>query len=560
MAFIEFKDICFTYPKMMDSALQNIDLQIERGEFVVLCGLSGCGKTTLLKQLKQEITPFGEMTGQIMLEHRLLSTLTEREKATRIGYVMQNPDQQLVTDKVWHELAFGLENLGVPTQEIRRKVAEMANYFGIQNWFHHDTATLSGGQKQLVNLASVMVMQPDVLLLDEPTSQLDPIAAMEFIHTVHKLQIELGITVIMVEHRLEELFSIANRVVVLDEGRIVANDAPHKVIHQLKTTKRVPSFQLSFPVSVQMQYALHPSVDNIALTIQQGQKWVRDELPQGTFFEQRNEREAADVALAIENSYFSYGLNEKDVLQDFSLQLYRGEIFTLLGGNGSGKTTAMKVMMGLLRKRSGSLSLYGKPFKKYKKETLYREWIGICPQNPQTIFTAKTVLEELQDVTSVWRCSEEEKRQKERAIAQKLMITHLFEQHPYDLSGGEQQKVALAKVLLNNPTILCLDEPTKGMDAYSKQQLAQFLITLKNEGKTIFIVTHDLEFSALYADRTALFFDGDVVSCAPTTVFFTGNHFYTTAAHRITRQWIEGLTTLPQFVEYAKKECAFVEA
>lgn len=560
MAFIEFKDVRFTYPKKIDPALNEINLQIERGEFVVLCGLSGCGKTTLLKQLKQEIAPFGEKEGSIVFDGQPLHTLSERDQATRIGYVMQNPDQQLVTDKVWHELAFGLENLGIPTNEIRRKVAEMAHYFGIQNWFHDDTATLSGGQKQLVNLASVMVMQPDVLLLDEPTSQLDPIAAVEFIRTVHQLQRELGITVIMIEHRLEELFSIANRIIVLHEGQVVANDTPRAVIHKMKTEQLVPAFQLSFPASVQLQYTLQKAVADVALTIQQGQEWIRHELPKGEILENPTRTEKRPIALEIRNSHFSYSMHEQDVLRDFSLQLYEGEIFTLLGGNGSGKTTAMKVMTGLLKSRGGTVSLYGKPFKKYEKSKIYREWIGICPQNPQTIFTAKTVLLELQDVTSVWTMSEEEKRQKERAIAAQLKITHLFEQHPYDLSGGEQQKVALAKVLLNNPSIICLDEPTKGMDFDSKQQLATFLTQLKQQGKTIFIVTHDLEFSALYADRAALFFDGEIVSCAPTNSFFTGNHFYTTAVHRMTRQWIQGATTLPQLIHYAKKECAYVEA
>ena len=256
MAFINFKDFHFTYPLAKRPALKQLNLTIEQGEFVVFCGVSGCGKTTLLKQLKQDLAPHGERSGRIFLNGQALDTLTERERAEKIGYVLQNPENQLVTDKVWHELAFGLENLGVEPSTIRRRVAEMANFFGIQGLFHHDTMHLSGGQKQLLNLASVMVMQPEVLILDEPTSQLDPIAATEFIQTLQKLNKELGLTILLVEHRLEEVYPLADRVVMLEQGKIIANGTPKDVATALQAIDRNHPMLFGSPTPLRSHHAL----------------------------------------------------------------------------------------------------------------------------------------------------------------------------------------------------------------------------------------------------------------------------------------------------------------
>lgn len=215
MALLQIENLSFRYPKSERLALDSVTLNIHAGDFVVVCGESGCGKTTLLKLLKRELAPAGEKNGSISYNELLQEELDPRVSAHEIGYVLQNPDNQIVTDKVWHELAFGLENLGIPTQVIRRRVGEMASYFGIQDWFRRNTDELSGGQKQLLNLAAVMVMQPKILILDEPTSQLDPIAAADFIATLQKLNRELGLTILLVEHRLEEVFPIADKVLFM---------------------------------------------------------------------------------------------------------------------------------------------------------------------------------------------------------------------------------------------------------------------------------------------------------------------------------------------------------
>lgn len=510
----------------------------------MLCGVSGCGKTTLLKQLKQAIAPHGQKTGTILFQGQPLDALSAREQAAKIGYVMQQPDNQIVTDRVWHELAFGLENLGVPQNEIRRRVAEMANFFGIQTWFHRDTMHLSGGQKQLLNLASIMVMQPDVLILDEPTSQLDPIAATEFMQTLYKLNQELGLTILLVEHRLEEVYAMADRVVVLECGSIVANGTPGEVAQNLQMIDREHPMIQTLPTPVRLHHALRMT-DLAPLTIRDGRTWCAKHFRRGTVLNTPSFTQTVPM-IEVEDGYFRYERTAPDVLKQFQFTLYKGELFTLLGGNGSGKSTALQVMSGLLPLYRGNVRIDGKPLKKYKGQTLY-DMIGVLPQNPQTLFVAKTVKAELDDVG----VSTEQVTQ----IAQQLGIAHLFAQHPFDLSGGEQQKVALAKVLLKQPKVLMLDEPTKGMDGASKQVFAQILHTLQQQGMTIFIVTHDIEFSAQYADRAALFFDGNIVSCDERTAFYTGNHFYTTAAHRMSRHVIPNAITATQLIQYYEEAC-----
>ena len=229
MAHFQIENLTFAYPGSHRKTLDNVSLTVAKGEYVVLCGASGSGKTTLLRHLKPVLTPYGEKSGSILFDGQPIAELTPVRQATGIGYVMQDPDQQIVTDKVWHELAFGLESIGCDRETMRARVAEMACYFGIADWFHRDVAILSGGQKQLLNLASVMAMQPEVLILDEPTSQLDPLAASDFLNTVRKINTELGTTVIITEHRLEDIFPYADRAVVMENGRIIADDTPRRI-------------------------------------------------------------------------------------------------------------------------------------------------------------------------------------------------------------------------------------------------------------------------------------------------------------------------------------------
>lgn len=542
MAIIEIKNLHFSYEEG-SSVLNGIDLQVQEGQFVVLAGPSGCGKSTLLKLLKPELAPEGQLEGEILYNEVAITAHAANVTAAEIGFVMQNPDSQIVTDKVWHELAFGLENIGLDSQTIRRRVAEMANYFGIHKWFHDSTVQLSGGQKQLLNLASVLVMQPKVLLLDEPTAQLDPIAAAEFMHTLRKLHQELGLTIIMIEHRLEEVLAIADQVVLLDNGRILYDGLP---VNLPKYLPKSHPMQKALPTPTKV--FLEMDVDNVPLTVRQGQQLLKEKIQNRSTLKD-TEYVKSECVLQAENVSFRYKKDGRMILNNFSYLLYKGEIASIVGGNGSGKTTAMQVLAGLYEAQKGEVRLYGKRLKKYKREALYQQIFAVMPQDPKLLFVEKTVQGELEEMAKQFQISDE----RITAIVQELQLQHLLERHPYDLSGGEQQKVAFAKMLLRNPQILLLDEPTKGLDAHAKEQLGKRLKKLQATGMTILIVTHDLEFAATYSNRCSMFFDGGIVSEGTPRTFFSGNHFYTTAAYRMSRQVIENAILWEDVVKVCKQ-------
>lgn len=529
MAHFEIKNLTFSYAAAKGKhSLENVSLTIEQGEFLVLCGKSGSGKSTLLRQLKTVLTPNGKRTGEILFRGVPLKQVSDREQSEKIGFVMQNPDDQIVTDKVWHELAFGLESLGCDQKTMRGRVAEMACYFGIQDWFHRDVATLSGGQKQLLNLASIMAMQPEVLILDEPTSQLDPIAASDFLNTVRKINTELGTTVIITEHRLEDIFPYADRAVVMEKGRVIADDTPGKV-GQLLFEQANPMFA-AMPTSVRVYYGAGGTGES-PLTVRQGRSWLSRRFPN------RPEKDAIaapplpeevkDPALVLKELWFRYEKDSPDILRGVSAEIPTGSLYAILGGNGAGKSTTLKAISGICRPYRGKVTLFGKPVDKYKSSELFHGCLAMLPQDPKSLFVKKTVREDLSEMTR-------DKSSIER-IAALCQITELLDSHPYDLSGGEQQRAALAKVLLTNPRLLLLDEPTKGIDSFFKETFAGILADLKKQGITIVMVSHDVEFCARYADVVSMFFDGQILTTDTPRRFFGSNSFYTTAAHRMSR-------------------------
>ncbi len=541
MESYKIENLSFAYPGRSAKALDNINILVEQGEFVTLCGKSGCGKTTLLRLLKSALAPFGELTGNIYFEGKHLSQYDTRQQASRIGFVMQSPDNQIVTDKVWHELAFGLESLGVSTPEIRSRVAEMASFFGIENWFYKKVTDLSGGQKQLLNLASVMVMQPSVLILDEPTSQLDPIAAQEFLKTLEKINLELGTTVILTEHRLEDAFPISDRVIVMDGGRIIADDKPGKVGQILKSTNHDMYGALPAPMRI---YGAVEKDFEYPLTVRDGRKWLEKYSVENKLHEelipQKTEYKAGETVVEIKDAWFRYEKDLPDVIKGMNLKVGKGELFSILGGNGTGKTTALSLISGLNTAYRGEVLIKGKSISKIS--SLYNGLLGVLPQNPQSVFVKKTVYLDLMEILSGRKLSKDEKEDKVKNIAAICRIENLLESHPYDLSGGEQQRAALAKVLLLNPEILLLDEPTKGMDAHFKVEFARVIKNLNASGVTVIMVSHDIEFCAAYADRCALVFDGNIISRGVPREFFAGKNFYTTSANRMAR------TRLPRAV------------
>ncbi len=532
MELIQIKDLSFTYNGEGARALARVSLSVKQGEFILFCGRSGCGKTTLLRLLKPELASAGDRPGEIFYGGEDLSKLSPERTAAEIGFVMQRPEGQVVTDKVWHELSFGLENLGLPTEEIRRRVAEMASFFGIQTWFRHNTADLSGGQKQLLNLASVMVMNPRLLILDEPTSQLDPIAAADFIATLQKINRELGTTILLAEHRLEGLFPIVDKVVVMDEGRIVVDRAPAEAGEALRAIHPDHPMLAGLPSAVKIYHALGAR-GPCPLTVREGRAFLSEHYGNAVRRIPVHEKElTTPIALEVKDGWFRYEREGPDILRGLSMRVHRGETFSILGGNGTGKTTALTILAGQNRLYKGSCSI---PQNEQGPKPGSPASVGLLPQNPQNAFVKFTLREELEEICERMAYDPETSARRTEEMTQKLQIHHLMERHPYDLSGGEQQKAALAKVLLLRPSILLLDEPTKGIDAYSKEVLRRILNELKTEGVTIVMVSHDVEFAAMTSDRCAMFFDGQLVSVGTPNSFFSTNTFYTTAASRISR-------------------------
>lgn len=534
MAMLTLKTVCFQYPMTDTYALDSVSFSVEKGAFITVCGETGCGKTTLLRMLKRELTPKGIRTGEILFEGTPVDALTDRISASAVGFVAQQPEQQIVTDRVWHELSFGLENLGISQAEIRRRVAEMASYFGITDWFLRDTASLSGGQKQLLNLAAVMVMQPRLLILDEPTAQLDPIAAADFIATLKRLNRDFSLTVILTEHRLEEVVPVSHKLLVLEQGRVKAFAPPRDVLSHMDACAPLMG---GMPAAVRFYGARPVKNTPCPLTIREGSEYLaanfaatEEQAP----FTQTAER--AESVLEVQNISLRYGRNDPDILSDCSLTVHRGECFCLLGDNGAGKSTLLKTAAGLLRPYEGKIRVLGKKITDYRSGTLYRNCIAMLPQDVQTLFVCSTVKEELA----------------ETAFSQEAFpidLSPLMDRHPYDLSGGQQQLVGLAKIMGQNPKLLLLDEPTKGLDAAAKQRLGEILRTLCQSGMAVLIVTHDMEFAAEYADCCGLLFRGGLIASEAPRPFFSGNYFYTTPVHRMSHSFCKNAVTVRQLAD-----------
>ena len=565
----------FAYPDGNDEsgrtylpdALRDTELHVRQGEFVVILGRSGCGKTTLLRQLKPSVTPVGKKKGQIIFDGKDICSLDDRMAASQIGFVWQDVNAQLVTDKVWHELAFGLESLGYDNGYVRRRVAEMGSFFGLGDIFHRKVMELSGGQKQLVNLASVMAMSPKVLVLDEPTSQLDPIAANDFINSLVRINRELGTTIIMTEHRLEDVLPVCNRSVVMENGRIIYDGDVRGFAESVRSKRIDRGLYLSMPASVQIYMGLEKdSGKQLPLTVPDAREWLVDydrkfrenggapvvpeiqnrgadegvngsenqadnaavdkgDKKRGAVNGQKDAgcREEHPVVCSLDEVSFRYERNTGDVLRQVSLDIYANEILMINGSNGCGKSTMLSLIANLYSPYSGKLHI-AKNLR-----------TGMLPQNPELLFTRRSVRDELIDAKD---------RQQLAEIVRFCRLEELLDRHPYDLSGGEKQRLGLAKVLIADPDILLMDEPTTGLDNGFKMQLADMLRKLQKRGKTIVVVSHDIEFCAVAGDRVALLFDGEVAMVGDVRSYMSDNNFFTTAASRISRNILDGAVTV----------------
>ena len=539
MEALAVRDLTVTFPECEAPVLTDVSFRLEQGDFAVICGATGCGKTTLLRMLKRELTPLCTQQGSVTFCGIPIAELDARTAAAEIGFVMQHPEQQIVTDKVWHELAFGLENMQTPPEIMRRRIAEIASYFGMESWLDRDPATLSGGQKQLLNLASVMIMQPKLLLLDEPTAQLDPIAAADFLTTLHRLNQDFSVTILLAEHRLEEVIPLCTQLLLMEHGTVTMQDAPRDLLSKLPPDAPVLA---GMPAAVRLYHALHPDC-GCPLSVCEARNRMMPLLPPETVIPDETEspEQSAD-AVQVRGAYFRYERNGRDILQDLSFTVRTGELYCLIGGNGAGKSTVLSVLSGILRCYTGKISIFGKPIGDYKHRSLHQGCVSLLPQDVQTVFLCNTAAEEL---------AETDKHYREMLADFPFDLGPLMQQHPYDLSGGEQQLLALAKVMLTKPRLLLLDEPTKGLDAQSKARFAAVLHGLQAQGVTILLVTHDIEFAACHADRCGFLSRGALISADIPTRFFSENAFYTTAASRISRGYYTQTVTVEQIVQRA---------
>ena len=587
---LSVENVTFRYPKASNDALRGVGFSVNAGDFAVLCGLSGCGKSTLLRLIKRELAPFGDLSGRILVDSTDVTPIgsaadaaenpaaygaenapaaakadptRDRFSAETVGIVLQDPEAQIVTDTVWHELAFGLENLGLPSAVIRRRVAEMAAFFGMESWYHKKTYELSGGQKQLLNLAAVLAMKPKLLLLDEPTAQLDPIAAADFRSVVTRINKDLGVTILMAEHRLEHVLPLADKVLLLDRGELLCDGSPAALAAYLQANAHPMARAL--PTATRVYLALQGTgvgsavaseKVNIPLTVRDGRAALLAYSAGKTASDPADKPAGGSVgkpAIAASGVRFRYGKDLPDVLCETSLSVSAGEHYCLLGGNGSGKTTLLSLLAGLKQPYAGSVRLFGKKLSAFAPGTLYRENLAFLPQQPRDVFVEKTIREDLlgafsrayshafpkaaADVVAEGAAADM------LTMCERLHITEILLSHPYDVSGGELQKAALAKVLASRPKVLLLDEPAKGIDVNGKGELAAILKELTAEGVAVLSVTHDAEWAAEHADRCGLLFDGEVISEGEPGEFFAGNAFYTTAANRMAGDFFPGVVT-----------------
>lgn len=560
MALVEIKALSFSYPGAKMAALSNIGLSVEEGEFVLIAGPSGCGKSTLLRRLKPALSAYGDVSGAVFFGGEPIEALDLRRQTSEIGFVMQDPEMQIATDKVWHELAFGLESLGTPQSVMRVRVAEMANFFGIQKWFHSPVAELSGGQKQLLCLASVMVMQPKLLILDEPTSQLDPIAAADFFDTLHRINTELGTTVIITEHRVEGLFPIADKVVFMHNGGIRYTGSPRDCAELLNADAGLSAV---LPTAMTVFHKTRPENMKNApspLTVREGRSYLKQRLLDGAPESAGDKAVGRAVhapargskAKAVEKPvismrevWYRYEKNAEDVLKGASLEVNSGELLCMIGGNGAGKTTAIMTASGMYKPYRGKVLLDGKPINKYSDGELFGKRVAVLLQNPILSFTRDSVREELEAV--IKRNGLE--RSKFGEIVSLMEIESILESNPYDISGGELQRAAIAKLLLLDPKVLFLDEATKGMDAFFKEKFGALLRRLTARGTAIVLVSHDIEFCAEYADRLAMFFDGGIIAEGTPREVLSGNNFYTSVAARIANGIVPNAVTAGELIE-----------
>lgn len=518
MAILTIENVTFIYPIGEVKALSNINLTVNPGDFITIVGASGSGKSTLLKLIKKDIAPHGQLSGEIKLEGKALSDYDSQSRARKIGFVFQNPHDQIVMGNVFDELVFGLENLQFDRQAIRNKIAEVTQYFGITHLLNRETDTLSGGEKQLINLAAVLALDPDILLLDEPTAQLDPIAAKRFIQTLKQLNDEFGITILLVEHRLEEVLPVTDSLVLLSQGELIFKGEIQEGLTHFAQDRDLLTY---LPSLTQLYLKSQARSGLIPVTVKDGRRW----LASGNFAFTKKTREPKEKAVLLEAKQldFQYQANTDLIISNLSGKFYHNSLHTILGANGSGKSTFLKILAGIYKAHHGKLKWQ----KKGQSKT-----VSYVPQNPLLFFMQDSIGEEYDHLLAQKQVTDGQYEKWLDVFGMKDKLS----KHPHDLSGGEIQRAALLGSLLVNPDVLILDEPTKGLDPVAKREIGSLLSQLLAEGRTIIIASHDLPFVAEWSDFVYFMFEGRFANENGQTThdFFTQNQYYTTPLKKAT--------------------------
>ncbi|WP_405325109.1 ABC transporter ATP-binding protein [Methanobrevibacter sp.] len=602
MALIEFNNFSFAYMNSDGTesevkSLDSINLEIDYGDFVLLCGPSGCGKTTLLTNLKKELMPAGRRSGEIKFNGTRIIDMDEISSACDIGYLFQNPDSQIVTDTVIQEIAFPLENIGLPTEEIRNRISEIVAFFGINDILHKNVNELSGGQKQLVNLCSLLVLRPQVLLLDEPMSQLDPIASYEFLSIVRRLNEEFSITVIMSEHKADSIFPFIDKAVFLKEGKIEFVDNAHNICSEViddeifenylpAVTKIYNSLSVRYPSLIKL---------NTPLSIREGRRCLNtihddlikisdsdansdnlDSVSLHHINKKYHSQEKSGILdkislggnrnalINMNGIYFAYEKGNL-ILKNVDFELEKGDFVSLIGGNGVGKSTFLQLLVGILKPIKGKVKykkgiklayVHQNPMIHFSKDNVKEEFLESILEskllnNSDVIFNKETydnllkmTNEEFIESGVLNGLEFDSIEFKFKELIEFFDICDLIDKHPYDCSGGEQQKIVIVKALLQNADVLVLDEPTKGLDPISSKNLANILNSLRDNGITILMTSHDLDFVANNCKRCLMLFDKDIQIDDDPKVIFAENNFYTTFVNRMVKDYVPEIVTL----------------
>ena len=551
MGFLEVENLTYYYPDKDDYSLKNINLSVSEGEFLFLAGSSGCGKSTLLKAMAGLVPEFygGTIGGSVSYLGRPLQGWDRRQLARHIGSIFQDPEQQIVMTTVENELAFGLENLGVSRGQMRRRVAEVISLFDLGPYRQEKTVNLSGGLKQKVALGAVLAMHPRLLLLDEPTSQLDPVAAQDILNYVQRLNAEWGLTVVLVEQRIDRCFHLADRIVIMEEGEIKLEDSP-------RSFGENPGNYLHFLPPVSRVFAAS-GFKEIPLTVKEGRKilkgLVEDDIDVSLKEDERSSP-GKDVKetpiLGVKGLYYGYP-GRDFTLRDISFNLYPGQITAVMGENGAGKSTLLKLMCGLYKPARGRLRLRGEDVTGKPVEELAMD-IGLLTQDPNDYLLSDTVMDELEYGLKKRDISDLSPAKK---LLAKLHLQNLKNANPRDLSGGEKQRVALGTVLATEPSVLLLDEPTRGVDVQLKNDLVSLLQKLVSENISVMMVTHDIEFAALLAHRIMILSGGSVVALGDRNKVLADSLYYAPQVGRLFRGYDPDIMTVDEGTAFLKSCC-----